>query len=673
MRFVRAQRASSNEGAASELQAGYAALAASAIELLQSVGAKEDTPSSKSPVKSQERAAAKAEASGQSLLSALNGLLAPGPFLRALTPLLDHKEGRVRRKALELVTERLQNASADGGDEDDSETQAGIALLDELSSLIKSKNVTTSQAALMALEAAAIRFSQAQSATKPLLSVVPAVLAQLNSSSYTLRASAALSLATMAKILGMRTASIINTAMPALLKASLDSVTALHEKERDGELELVAHSCFAALRMFVNHVAGFISPFLQDIIKITLHPAVVPLSSDNDAQRGESKALQEIALTLRGELPQAIELRLLIRPLVESWDACLVYGGDEGAAACAALLDIVSAAGDSQKASNAHRQQLFSIVLRGLDVHREGPLHSSEKALDVVEGNAVTACVKLALKCTESEFLPFFLQCVEWSRARSGEASVTRTRLAALFRLAASLADELRAVFVPFFRHLLDLAAVALDMSADPSSGKKKRKSANAERLADQDIWRMRKWTLAALRRCFQYDNVGFLDSSRYNALYPLVAEQLKATPPEGSDEDDYDTFMRDGSFGVEVVGACASLLVAAPDDTHWKPLHRAILMAGRDEKIRTRVFTIKTIEQIVDKLQEEYLQLLPEAIPYLAELTEDLEPEIEQMARKITKALSKLSGEDLKTLMRDGFTPKAKEQEKSESDSDSY
>lgn len=666
---------SSSEGVAEELQAGYAALAASAIVLLQSVGAKEDTPSkSKSPGKSQERAAAKAEASGQSLLSALNGLLAPGPFLRALTPLLDHKEGRVRRKALELVTERLQNASADGGAEDDAETQAGIELLDELSSLIKSKNATTSQAALMALEAAAIRFSQAQSATKPLLSVVPAVIAQLSASSYTLRASAALSLATMAKILGMRTASIINTALPALLKASLDSVTALREKERDGETALVAHSCFAALRMFVNHVAGFISPFLHDIIKLTLHPAVLPLSSDNDGRvNGESKALQELALTLRNELPQAIELRLLIRPVVESWDACLAYGGDEGAAACAALLDIVSAAGDSEKASNAHRQQLFSIVLRGLDVHREGPLHSSEKALDVVEGNAVTACVKLALKCTESEFLPFFLQCVEWSRARSGEASVTRTRLAALFRLAAALADELRAVFVPFFRHLLDLATVALDVSADPSSGKKKRKSANAESLAEQDIWRMRKWTLAALRRCFQYDNVGFIDSSRYNMLYPIVAEQLKATPPADSDEDDYDTFMRDGSFGVEVVGACASLLVAAPDDAHWKPLHRAILMAGREEQIRTRVFTMKTIEQIVDKLQEEYLQLLPEAIPFLAELTEDLEPEIERMARKITKALSKLSGEDLKTLMRDGFTPKSKEEEKAESDSDSY
>ncbi|OUS46839.1 hypothetical protein BE221DRAFT_8521 [Ostreococcus tauri] len=679
MRFIRSQKVISAEDTA-ELQEGYASLASSAIVLLQSVGAKEDTPKdrskSKSPGKSPEKAAAKAEASGQNLLSALNGLLAPGPFLRALTPLLDHNEGRVRRKALALVTERLQNASGDGGDEDDAETQAGIALLSELSSLIQSKSVTTSQAALMALEAAVVRFSHAQAATNPLLSVVPAVIAQLSVSSATLRASAALTLATLVKILGIRTASVINTAMPALLNTSVECADALREKDLDGEVFLVVHSCLAAIRMFVNNVAGFISPFLGDIIKVALHPSIVlNCGDDKSHESSELRALQELALAIRGELPQTIELRLLIRPLVESWDICLTCGGDEGASSCAALLEIISAAGDSDKATNAHRQQLFSVVLRGLDVRREGPVGASEKALDYVEANAVSACVTLALKCTESEFLPFFLQCVEWARARAGEASVTRTRLAALFRLAASLADELRAVFVPFFRHLLDLAAVALDIGADPSEGKKKRKSSGAEALSENDIWRMRKWTLAALRRCFQYDNVGFLDSNRYNMLYPLISEQLKASPPTDSEEDDYDTFMREGSFGVEVVGACASLLCAAPDDAHWKPLHRAILMTGREEKVRSRVFTIQAIEQIVDKLQEEYLALLPEAIPFMAELMEDLEPEIERMARKLTKRLSDLAGEDLKTLMRDGFKPKAegKKEASDSEESDSY
>jgi len=664
--FIRAQSRVVDEDDKEVLQRGYAALAESAIVLLKSVNTKDVTPSgkSKSPGKSPAKLAAKAEASGESLLGALNGLLASGPFLRALTPLLDHKEGRVRRKALALVTERLQTASAEDDVEDVAETSAGIALIDELSTLIKSKNATTSQAALMALEAAAVRFSGAADAVKPLLAVVPAVIAQLNAPAVTLRASAALSLASLAKILGARMVSVINVAVPALLESTLASADALREEDDTvGELTLVAHSCLAALRVFLKNVAGFVSPFLSDIIKVLLHPAMISPRGDDADARGDAHGLHELASEIRRELPVAVELRLVVRPLVESWDSCLEHDGDDGAASCSALLDVLAAAGDSDKATNAYRQQLFSVVLRALDIRRSAPVGASEESLDVVEGKAVDACVALALKCTESEFLPFFLQCVEWARARSGEADVTRTRLAALFRLAASLADELRAVFVPFFRHVLDLAAAALDVGADPSSGKKKRRSAGSEDLSANDIWRMRRWTLAALRRCFQYDNVGFLDSNRYNMLYPLVVEQLKAKPPPSdSDEDDYDSFAIEGSFGYEVVGACASLLASAPDDAHWKPLHRAILMCGRDDAARARVLVVKTMDLVVDKLQEEYLVLLPEAIPFLAELTEDIEPEIERMTRKLTKRLSELSGEDLKTLMTDGFTPKGKE-----------
>jgi U3 small nucleolar RNA-associated protein 10 len=85
--------------------------------------------------------------------------------------------------------------------------------------------------------------------------------------------------------------------------------------------------------------------------------------------------------------------------------------------------------------------------------------------------------------------------------------------------------------------------------------------------------------------------------------------------------------------------------------------------MMGREETLRTRVYCVRTVERVVDALQEEYLTLLPEAIPFLAELQEDLEPYIEHITRKLTKKLSELSGEDLKTLMKDGFKPKPKEE----------
>ena len=48
----------------------------------------------------------------------------------------------------------------------------------------------------------------------------------------------------------------------------------------------------------------------------------------------------------------------------------------------------------------------------------------------------------------------------------------------------------------------------------------------------------------------------------------------------------------------------------------------------------------------------EEYLALLPEAIPFLSELFEDPDEAVEGAARAFTGRLTELSGEDLKSLM---------------------
>ena len=56
-----------------------------------------------------------------------------------------------------------------------------------------------------------------------------------------------------------------------------------------------------------------------------------------------------------------------------------------------------------------------------------------------------------------------------------------------------------------------------------------------------------------------------------------------------------------------------AALVAAAPDDALWKPAHRGVLMATRDPKPRSRLLAIAALAAVVDRLQEEYLVLLPE------------------------------------------------------------
>ena len=255
----------------------------------------------------------------------------------------------------------------------------------------------------------------------------------------------------------------------------------------------------------------------------------------------------------------------------------------------------------------AHRGALVALLLRALDVRREPPAgRCSAAAVDEVEGAAVQAFVTFSLQLTESSFVPVFTQVVEWAKARAADAPAARTRLGALFRLASSLADALRAVFVPLATPLLDLAAAALDPVSDPapSKKKKKKKKSNAGAgvdpaaiVAELDTWRMRTHALSALRRLFVHDGgEALLDVNRFNQLHPLVTRMLRAVPPsEGPDgeptpEAAEGEHMAPGGLASECVACVAAMIASAPDDALWKPAHRGVLLATREGVARTRL-----------------------------------------------------------------------------------
>ena len=77
--------------------------------------------------------------------------------------------------------------------------------------------------------------------------------------------------------------------------------------------------------------------------------------------------------------------------------------------------------------------------------------------------------------------------------------------------------------------------------------------------------------------------------------------------------------------------------------------------MATREASARARLVAVAALDAVADALREEYLALLPEAIPFVSELFEDPDEAVEASARALTAKLTELSGEDLKTLMTEG------------------
>ena len=78
--------------------------------------------------------------------------------------------------------------------------------------------------------------------------------------------------------------------------------------------------------------------------------------------------------------------------------------------------------------------------------------------------------------------------------------------------------------------------------------------------------------------------------------------------------------------------------------------------MSRNYEHARGKLLVIATLEKIVENTQEEYLVLLPEAIPFLSELLEDDDLEVEIATQDLLDKLTKLSGEDLASLLEHGY-----------------
>lgn len=74
--------------------------------------------------------------------------------------------------------------------------------------------------------------------------------------------------------------------------------------------------------------------------------------------------------------------------------------------------------------------------------------------------------------------------------------------------------------------------------------------------------------------------------------------------------------------------------------------------MQTRSGKLRSQILSLRVVKYLVEHLKEEYVVLLPETIPFLGELLEDVNLPVRTMAQEILKELETLSGEDLKQYL---------------------
>lgn len=170
---------------------------------------------------------------------------------------------------------------------------------------------------------------------------------------------------------------------------------------------------------------------------------------------------------------------------------------------------------------------------------------------------------------------------------------------------------------------------------------------------------------IETLYQVFLYDTQGFMNLHRFqNLLRPLV------------DQIENDIVLQNTAIKDQLALCLAQLGVAINDDTMWKQLNHEILTKTRnDNKVvryelynfvfakylmdyffnnyfffvfSSRLYGLKICVDLASKLGEDYLPLLPETVPFLSELLEDEDTEVERQCQKSVQELEKILDEPL-------------------------
>ncbi len=101
------------------------------------------------------------------------------------------------------------------------------------------------------------------------------------------------------------------------------------------------------------------------------------------------------------------------------------------------------------------------------------------------------------------------------------------------------------------------------------------------------------------------------------------------------------------------VIPSITDLAVAADSAVHHKSLNTVVLQYMRSDIVAVRLAAVKCQQSLTARLGEEWLALLPEMLPFISELQEDDDENVERETLKWIKQIEEILGESLTPMLQ--------------------
>jgi len=267
-----------------------------------------------------------------------------------------------------------------------------------------------------------------------------------------------------------------------------------------------------------------------------------------------------------------------------------------------------------------------ALDLRRVEYARDHTSRQADQRIAVLEDAANVVALKMIYKLNDGAFRPVFSQLLEWSVSKTpGVDSRGRAvRQESVFGFLLFFFDKLKSIVTSYATYVID-SAVGVLQSADLTTGEQR------------ELW---KRVLRTLAKCFEHDQEDFWQTpSHFDAVAPALLGQFLHAPTMDVSE--------------ELVPAVVELAAAAHSQEHRKELNGGILAHLRSGRAAVRLAAVKCEQALTDRLGEEWLEMLPEMLPYISELQDDDDEVVDRETHRWIVKIEGVLGESLDAMLQ--------------------
>lgn len=554
------------------------------------------------------------------VLDKVNALLPTETFLPVIRGLLGNPLPSVRRKAMDLLNNKLQqNASWKK-----KTVFRFLKLVPVLLAVVQrnkqgAEQAVNRQTALHTLRLLCRNFgAEHPEPFAPVLNAAVKLIAPEEEEERNVLGSALLCVAEVASALEALAIPQLPSLMPSLL-------TRMKNASVMGSGDVYLLSAVAALQKVVETLPHFISPYLEGILLQAIHLEKVT------SEMGSASQANVRLKSLEKTLATTLSPRVLLPAISETYKQIEKNWKHHMGPFMSILQEHVGAMRKQELVS--HQSQLTAFFLEALDFRARHPENDLEE-VGKTENCIIDCLVAMVVKLSEVTFRPLFFKLFDWAKTEDAP----KDRLLTFYNLADCIAEKLKGLFTLFAGHLVKPFADTLNQVNISKTDEAFFDSENDP----EKCCLLLQFILNCLYKIFLFDTQHFLSKERAEALMMPLVDQLENRL--GGEE----------KFQERVTGHLAPCIaqfsVAVADDSLWKPLNYQILLKTRDSSPKVRFAALITVLALAEKLKDNYIVLLPESIPFLAELMEDECEEVERQCQKTIQQLEAVLGEPLQS-----------------------